>query len=302
MAIVPNTTKEFFINQVVIKDYLVDKIRAKMVFRPYAEVNSDLKGTSGDTLTIPKISKIIDDATEVAEGAEIPFDTIGTETTEVKIKKIARGISFTTEALTRSYVNIESLGLDKLAESMAQKMDNDCLATLKTKQLYLDIAKPLGRESLSQALTGFGENEAEGEKILFVHPLQVADLRNDPTFLTANSLAQDIIIKGSIGMLWGVHIVPTEKITAITNNTKYTNILIKRGALGLAEKRDLVIEMQKDITKDILNVVATQHYATYLRDASRVITFNTKAVDTSVTSFVTHQAKSNETTVSKKGK
>lgn len=295
MAITPNKTTDFFINEVV-ASYMIEKIRERMVFRPYADINSDLKGTSGDTLTIPRVSKVMDDATDVSEGAEIPFDTVGTDTTEVKIKKIARGIAFTTEALTRGYGNIQSLGLDSLAYAMANKIDNDCLTTLYTKALYGDFGtKKISRQVLSDALTGFGEREADGQKVLFIHPLQLSELRNDPNFLTANEIAQEMIIKGSVGMIWGMNIVPTEKIKP--SGTKYKNIIMRRGALGIAEKRDLTIESQKDITKDILNIVATQHYATYLRDESQLIVFETLADTTAYNNFTSKKA---QTQVKKK--
>lgn len=300
MAITPNKTTDFFINEVV-SSYIYEKYREKMVFRPYATINTDLKGVSGDTLTIPKVKKVIDDATDVNEGEAIPFDTIGTEKTTVKIKKIARGIAFTTEALTRGFGNIQSLGLDNLAFAMANKIDNDCLATLKTKTAYFDVSesKKISRDVLSDALTGFGEREAEDEKILYVHPLQVAELRNDPNFLTANEVAQNMIIKGSIGMIWGMNIVPTEKLEA--ESTKYTNIIMKRGALGIAEKRDLIVESDKDIKTDVLNIVATQHYATYLLDESKIIVFKTKADETAFSTFTTHKGQTVDTVKKRKG-
>lgn len=300
MAITPNKTADFFINEVV-SSYIYEKYREKMVFRPYATINTDLKGVSGDTLTIPKVKKVIDDATDVNEGEAIPFDTIGTEKTTVKIKKIARGISFTTEALTRGFGNIQSLGLDNLAFAMANKIDNDCLATLKTKTVYFDVSaeKKISRDVLSDALTGFGEREAEDEKILYVHPLQVAELRNDPNFLTANEVAQNMIIRGSIGMIWGMNIVPTEKLEA--ESTKYTNIIMKRGALGIAEKRDLIVESDKDIKTDVLNIVATQHYATYLLDESKIVVFETKADETAFSKFTTHKARMVDTVKKRKG-
>lgn len=271
-----NKTTEFFIPEVV-ASYMIDKIRDKMVFRPFANVDTSLSGNAGDTLTIPKVKKIIKDAEDVEEGAEIPFDTIGTETTQVKIKKIGVGTSFTIEALTRAYGNIQQMGLDNLVLSIANKIDNDCLTSLYTKTVYGDFGtKQISREVLSNALTGFGELEAEGDKVLFIHPMQLAELRNDPNFLTANSLAQEMVIKGSVGMIWGMNIIPTNKIKA-SEDSKYKNIILKRGALGIAEKKDLSIETNKDIKKQVIDLVATQHYTTYLYDESKIVVFETKA-------------------------
>ena len=82
----------------VIGAYLDVKMIDAIKLTPMISVNRELEGRPGSKLTLPKWG-YTGDAADLAEAAEVTFDQLVQSTVEVGIKKIAKGIELTDEAI-----------------------------------------------------------------------------------------------------------------------------------------------------------------------------------------------------------
>ena len=73
----------------VIGAYLDVKLIDKIKLAPIAEVNRELEGRPGSTITFPKWG-YIGDAADLAEGAALTYENIAESTVEIKEKRLLK--------------------------------------------------------------------------------------------------------------------------------------------------------------------------------------------------------------------
>ena len=269
MADVPKIAN--MINPEVMADVVRDKLTDLIKFTPLAKIDTTLQGRAGDTVTLPKFA-YIGDAADVAEGEAIPMALLTTSTSKVKVKKAGKGIKITDEAVLSGYGDPVGEGTNQLSLSIAAKVDNDCLAALSgiKANMTVDVSAKdtIGSHVIADGLVKFGE-DLEGEKVLLIAPAQLAQIRKDPDYLKPSEMTQKAIMGGVIGEIWGCQICVSNKIKA--SGSKYTNYIVKPGALAIYLKRGVEVETARDISLKLTEITADEHYAVYLLDESKAI-------------------------------
>ena len=259
------------INPEVMADVVRDKLTDLIKFTPLAKIDTTLQGRAGDTVTLPKFA-YIGDAADVAEGEAIPMALLTTSTSKVKVKKAGKGIKITDEAVLSGYGDPVGEGTNQLSLSIAAKVDNDCLAALSgiKSNMTVDVSAKdtIGSHVIADGLVKFGE-DLEGEKVLLIAPAQLAQIRKDPDYLKPSEMTQKAIMGGVIGEVWGCQICVSNKIKA--SGSKYTNYIVKPGALAIYLKRGVEVETARDISLKLTEITADEHYAVYLLDESKAI-------------------------------
>lgn len=269
----PNTvTKlENLINPEVMSDYIRVKLVDLVKFTPLARVDTTLQGHAGDTLSMPKYS-YIGDASDVAEGEDIPITNLSATTEKVKVKKAAKGLDLTDESLLSAYGDPMGEATNQIATAIAQKVDNDCITALngiKANMTYdVSATGAISAGAIADALVKFGE-DLDGKKVLLIAPAQLAQIRKDPDFINGSEIATGMLMSGSIGMIWGCEVQISNKIKAAAG--KFTNFIVKPEALAIFLKRDVQIETARNITNKTTRITADEHYTTYLLDESKAI-------------------------------
>ena len=259
------------INPEVMADVVRDKLTDLIKFTPLAKIDTTLQGRAGDTVTLPKFA-YIGDAADVAEGEAIPMALLTTSTSKVKVKKAGKGIKITDEAVLSGYGDPVGEGTNQLSLSIAAKVDNDCLDALSgiKANMTVDVSAKdtIGSHVIADGLVKFGE-DLEGEKVLLIAPAQLAQIRKDPDYLKPSEMTQKAIMGGVIGEIWGCQICVSNKIKA--SGSKYTNYIVKPGALAIYLKRGVEVETARDISLKLTEITADEHYAVYLLDESKAI-------------------------------
>ena len=259
------------INPEVMADVVRDKLTDLIKFTPLAKIDTTLQGRAGDTVTLPKFA-YIGDAADVAEGEAIPMALLTTSTSKLKVKKAGKGIKITDEAVLSGYGDPVGEGTNQLSLSIAAKVDNDCLAALSgiKANMTVDVSAKdtIGSHVIADGLVKFGE-DLEGEKVLLIAPAQLAQIRKDPDYLKPSEMTQKAIMGGVIGEIWGCQICVSNKIKA--SGSKYTNYIVKPGALAIYLKRGVEVETARDISLKLTEITADEHYAVYLLDESKAI-------------------------------
>ena len=255
----------------VIGAYLDVKLVDKIKLAPIVEVDRTLEGRPGSTLTLPKWG-YIGDASDLAEGAALTYSDIAEDTQEVTVKKVAKGVSITDEAVLSGYGNpVEQIG-QQLLVAVAAKIECDLYDAVEQEKVatrnsagclkHQYKGTNFAKEDIIDMLAKFGEDQ-EGEKVLFVNPVDFAALAKDPDFVQIMQGAQ--IITGEMGMLYGVRIVVANRVTA------GKPFMMKPGALSLVMKRNVMVEAERDMDHFANKYAVSDHYAVYVKYADRIV-------------------------------
>ncbi|SEA15776.1 major capsid protein, N4-gp56 family [Eubacterium aggregans] len=200
------------INPQVMADMITAKVSKKIVVTPFARLDATLAGQPGDTVTVPSYA-YIGDAEDVAEGVACGTVKLATSTKTFTIKKAMKAVEITDEAVLSGYGNPVGETNNQLAKAIASKVDNDAIAALKDAQLVYDgSAAIIGYNPIVEAVDIFDE-EVQSDKVMFVNPKQLTQLRKDANFISADKYNNSVIMNGEIGMIAGTRIVPSKKVT-----------------------------------------------------------------------------------------
>lgn len=246
------------INPQVLADMISAELPNAIVFAPLATVGRTLVGRAGNTLTMPKFG-YIGDATDVAEGEDIPIAKMTTSETEVTIKKAGRGVELTDESVLNGYGDAVGEAKNQLKMAIANKVDNDMLVALRTATLKASGALTI--PNLLTARAKFGENVNQAA-VLIINSTNYAKIATE---ILSLEHTDNVLIKGTVGQVAGLQVAISDKLT---DTEAY---IVARGALGLEMKRDVMVESDRDIVSKTTVITADEHYVAYLKDESKAI-------------------------------
>lgn len=268
MAKTANTTMltDLFVPEVVadvIDKKLIDAIR----FAPLARIDTTLVGRDGDELTMPAYD-YVGMAEDVAEGADIPIKKLNQTTEKVKVSKIGLGVQFTDEALLSGNANdIAEEAAKQVVTSINDKLENKLLTAMSTTATLTSTiaSSDDGATGIATALQKFGE-DIDGEKILVVPPEYYTRLLNSKGWIPNTEMGAEIIVRGTVGMVYGTQIVLSNRLSA-----KKEAYIIKPGALAIAMKRDTLVEFDRDSIDQTNYIIGSKIFAPYVYDKTKLI-------------------------------
>lgn len=265
----------------VMADAISGKVREKIRVTPIAKIDTTLEGkNNGDTITVPQFA-YIGDAEDIAEGIECGTVLLTATTTQAKVKKAMKAVELTDEAVLSGYGDPVGEANTQLAKSIASKVDADAMDALLTAQLAFDgSAAKIGYTGIVDAVDVF-EEEVNSDKVMYVHPKQVKDLRKDPEFLSADKLAESVIMTGAIGKICNCEIVPSKRVKENEGGTGYINPIVKLNedietedespALTVYMKRNVNLETERFTLARKTAISVDEIYTVALSDASKVV-------------------------------
>ena len=271
------TKLENLINPEVMADMISAKIEKKIVVTPFAKIDTTLQGVPGDTITIPKYA-YIGDAGEVAEGEEVTPEMLTASTTEAKVKKAMKAVSLSDEAVLSGYGNPVGEANMQLAMAIASKIDEDAMTALQGATLSYAGTDVISYDGIVDAVDVF-EEELNTEKVIFVHPKQVTQLRHDTNFISADKYTGDVVMTGEIGMIANCRVVASKRVPIKSN--KYICPIVKlnqenstedeSSALTIYIKRDTNVETERQTLKRVTDISVDKLYTVALTNASKVV-------------------------------
>lgn len=271
----------------VMAEMISAKLEKKLIVSKIAKVDTTLQGRPGNEVTVPQY-KYIGDAIDVAEGEEIPTDKLETDSTKFTIKKAGKGVSITDEAVLSGYGDPVGESNSQLALAMANKIDDDVLEVLTTpatggeKGIQL-IYKPgtsavIKYAGIVDAIDAFDE-ETTSEKVMYIHPKQMTQLRKDSEFLSADKYDGQVMLNGEVGKIAGVRVVRSKKVPLVDGD--YLNPIVKLNndaeteedapAVTIYLKRDTQVEKDRVAKAGRTDIYANKHYGVALTNTSKVV-------------------------------
>lgn len=246
------------INPQVLSDMISAELPNAITFAPLATVGTKLEGRAGNTLTLPKFG-YIGDASDVAEGEDIPISKMTTSETEVTIKKAGKGVELTDEAVLNGYGDNVGEAKAQIVMSLANKIDNDLLAELKTSTLTASGAMTVA--GLIAAKAKFGEKVNQAS-VLVINSKNYVKIAAE---IVSLENTDKVLMDGVVGKVAGMQVAISDKLT----DTEF--YIVAKGALGLEYKRRVLVETDRDIISKTNVITGDVHYAPYLRDESKAI-------------------------------
>ena len=270
------------INPEVMAEMISAKVAKKIAVIPFAKVDTTLQGQAGNTITVPAFA-YIGDAANVNEGASIGASALTTTHKQFTIKKIAKGVDITDEALLSGYGDPVGEANRQLIMSISQKVDQDAIDALYGASLSFNgIANKISYAGIVDAIDAF-EEEYNTEKVIFVHPKQVSQLRKDADFTSADKYVNGnyVAVNGEIGKIANARVVVSKRVKEDDTNAGYVNPIVKisydseteqdTSALTIFLKRNVMVETSRDIDHQINMIRASENYVVALTDESKVV-------------------------------
>ena len=270
------------INPEVMSQMISAKVEKKVAVMPFAKVDTTLQGQAGNTITIP-VFGYIGDGHDVAEGASIGASELTTTHKQFTIKKIGQGVDITDEAILSGYGDPVGEANKQLAMAISQKIDQDAIDALYGASLKFDgIANKISYAGIVDAIDKF-EEEFNTEKIIFVHPKQVSQLRKDADFTSADKYVNGnyIAVNGEIGKIANARVVVSKRVKEDDTNAGYVNPIVKinfdteteesASALTIFLKKGVAVETDRNIDTQVNMIRASEHYICALTDESKVV-------------------------------
>ncbi len=268
------------INPQVMADMISAKIPNKLVVAPFAKVDTTLAGRPGNTITVPQYA-YIGDAVDIAEGIAAETVKLATSTTDVTVKKAMKAVELTDEAVLSGYGNPVGETNSQLAKAIASKVDSDAMDALQTAQLVYDgSASAIKYSGVVDAIDLFDE-EVNTDKVIFVHPKQVTQLRKDADFISADKYTGDVVMTGEIGKIANCRVVASKKVPLDSGNANYLCPIVKLNndaeteedapALTIYLKRDTNVETDRVSLARKTDISVDKHYAVALSNTAKVV-------------------------------
>ena len=268
------------INPQVMADMISAKIPMKLVVAPFAKVDTTLSGVPGNTITVPQYA-YIGDAEDIAEGIAAETVKLQTSTTNVTVKKAMKAVELTDEAVLSGYGNPVGETNNQLAKAIASKVDNDAMDALQDAQLVYDgSASTIKYTGVVDAIDLFDE-EVNTEKVIFVHPKQVTQLRKDADFISADKYTGDVVMTGEIGKIANCRVVASKKVPLDDGGANYLCPIVKLNndaeteedapALTIYLKRDTNVETDRVSLARKTDISVDKHYTVALSNTAKVV-------------------------------
>lgn len=274
------------INPQVMADMISAKIANKIVVAPFAKIDTTLQGVPGNTVTVPQYA-YIGDAADIAEGVAAETVKLTASTTTVTVKKAMKAVELTDEAVLSGYGNPVGETNTQLAKSIASKVDSDAMTALQGAQLTYDgSAAAIKYSGIVDAIDLF-EEEVNSEKVIFVHPKQVTQLRKDSDFISADKYKAGVILSGEIGMIANCRVVPSKKVPVVKVGETGSQVdcyacpIVKlnndaeteddAAALTIYLKRETNVETDRVSLSRKTDISVDKHYAVALSNTSKVV-------------------------------
>ena len=274
----------------VMADMISAKVEAKVIISKIAKVDTTLQGQPGNEVTVPQY-KYIGDAEDVAEGVAMGTAKLETGSTKFTIKKAGKGVSITDEAILSGYGDPVGEANKQLALAIANKIDNDVVEVINKEYalgtaedgvqlIYDGSAKVISYAGVVDAEDLFDE-ETSSDKILYVHPKQMTQLRKDADFISADKYDGKVMTSGEVGKIGTCRVVRSKKVKLNTEGTAYLNPIVKltndaeteedAPAVTIYLKRDTQVERERKADAGLTNIYTNKHYGVALTNTTKVV-------------------------------
>lgn len=204
------TTSNNLFDKEVLEAMVQAKLPHAIVLSKFVKYNNKMIGSKGKTVTIPYY-KYSGAARDYDEGESIEADKLVSSKREYTVKKSAKDIDATDEAL-EMYDDPQGEIARQIVSALALRKDARILEAMGMSTNVFDgTSGVISYAGIVGATASFDE-ELQQEKIMFISPQQYAQIALDPYFVDKTKYGGDVMVSGEIGMIYGVRLVKSRQI------------------------------------------------------------------------------------------
>ena len=280
-----NTINNNLIVPEVYSGLVREKIAGKVIVSQFAETDTTLVGTPGETLVFPQW-KFIGIAADHTPGTKMDTTKLKQSEARATIKMVAApGIEIEDSDNLVAWGNQMNEGVAQQAISMALKLDDDCIDALLTAPVTSGLAKDgeVTFDELVEAEGLFGDDfNVDDVDAIIIHSCYKKSFINmngfvnkDLTYVDGNNAG--VQRNNCIGSFMGVPVVVTDRLL---RNNKHPIIILKKGALKIISKEAPFVETARDASLRSTKVYCSDFYAVALMKEDAVVVMKYTAPST----------------------
>ena len=187
-------------------------------------------------------------------------------------------VELTDEAVLSGYGNPVGETNNQLAMAIASKVDQDAMDALQTASVAFTANANISYNGIVDAIDLFQE-EDNVEKVMFIHPSQVSELRKDANFISKDKYGNEVMVNGEIGMVANARIVPSKRVPLAEGVYSCPIVELKpeeqtgdeTAAITIYMKRGVNLETERHLNNYTTLIGADEHYVAALTDESKVV-------------------------------
>lgn len=225
----------------------------------------DSLGQEGDEVKFPRWNPL-GEFTALTEDSAMTPERLNHSMDSAVVQVAGKAAEITDWADLASRGDISGEIGTQIATLAARYVDQRVIVEAETTELNKTAAQTITFELFVDAITdNWGDKAMEDVGGLVVHSAVMASLMKLPEFKRADQLGQPgSIVRGFIGNLATFPVFVSDRLTSSGTPTDYTNMILKRGALGLKFQRQLLVETDRDILKKSDVIAADVRLAVHL--------------------------------------
>lgn len=250
----------------VYANMVTEKVKGRIKISALAENIGVLQGGVGDTVTFPMF-KALSDAELMQKGTQITPEELSQESSSKTIMQFGKGVKvYDIEDLTALGRMLDN-GAEQQARIFARALDNEMVKDIDANAILKSQsqARVITEEDLNDAFLLFGDEQDNDDFAgIVVNSLLAPSfyrmngfVKNDMTYAKEGN---GIIKNGVIGYFRGtIPVILSDVNTYDGTLNECKSYIIKKGALGVMPKRNILIEEQRDASTK-----STDLYADYI--------------------------------------
>lgn len=233
-------------------------------------IPEDTLGDEGDTVKFPRYNAL-SEMGDLSEGTAMVAEKMTTAQDTAVVVVGGKAVEITDWASLASRGDPSEEVGRQVATLAARWADKKIVAEAETSALDHTVAATFSWNAFVDAIiTDWGDRAMSDVGGLVVHSKVMGDIMKLAEFTKADQLGQPgALTRGFIGNIGGYPVYVSDRLTVTAGapNT-YTNLILKRGAIGIKFQRQLLVEQDRDILMKSTVIAADIRAAFHLFYAS----------------------------------
>lgn len=226
----------------------------------------DSIGDEGDVIKFPRYD-VLGDFTSMAEDVALTPEKLKTSMDMAVVQVAGKAVEVTDFATLSARGDPTQEVGRQVPVLAARYIDQKLIDEAETTGISVTANQTFSWDVFVDAIiANWGERAMQNVGGIVVHSKVMGDIMKLEEFKRADMLGQaGTLIRGFIGSLGTYPVYVSDRLTTAAGPPKtYTNLIFKRGALGLMFQRGLLIERDRDILKKNWVIAADVRFAVHL--------------------------------------
>jgi N4-gp56 family major capsid protein len=222
----------------------------------------NITGSQGKTIQVPVYPTV--SASAVAENVDLANTAINPTSVDISVSEFGVMSTITDLMMESSGTNLAADVGRILGEAMAAKLDSDVFALFSSFSTSVgdnNDAEELDADLIFKAVATLRSNNASGQYFGVFHPKSIYNLKKTLVNAGANigplsDIGNEALRSGIVGTVAGVTLIESTLVPTISSDGA-VNAIFSADALGIALKRDMRMEEQRDASLRATEYVMT---------------------------------------------